>query len=100
MSQKAQIADATWQNLLHGYLFLPEAQRIIGFLNEHGNLSQEKSREIRIALQMNECQFDCSTVSAYLQQEDPKLGSLMSNANSGTDFQSYIRVNSRRTVEQ
>ena len=63
-------------------------------------MSSEKRREIRLALQMNECQFDCDTVSAYLQQEDRKVDNLMSNANQGTDFQSYIRVKSRQRVER
>ena len=69
-------------------------------MNEYGDLSPEKRREIRLALQMNECQFDCDTVSAYLQQEDRKVDNLMSTANQGTDFQSYIRVKSRQRVER
>ena len=101
LTQKAQQADVTWQSLLHGYLFHPEAQRIIAYLNEYCvDTSPEKKREIRLALQMNECQFDCDTVSAYLRQgDDRRKNSLLSPANQGTDFQSYIRVKSRQRVE-
>ena len=44
-------------------MFHPEAQRINAFLNEHQNqYTVEKRREIRLALQMNECQFELATV--------------------------------------
>ena len=104
LTQKAHQADVTWQNLLYGYLFHEEAQRIIAFLNEYGpDLTPERRREIRLALQMNECQFDCGTVSAYLREreseEDHKVDNLANNAHTGKDFQGYIRVNSRHRVE-
>lgn len=105
LTHKAQQADITWQNLLYGYLFHEESQRIIAFLNEYGpDLSAEKRREIRLALQMNQCQFDCGTVSEYLrriqennQQNVDNL--LINNTHSGNDFQTYIRVNSRQRFE-
>ena len=52
---------------------------------------------------MNECQFDCGTVSAYLREreseEDHKVDNLANHEHSGKDFQGYIRVNSRHRVE-
>ena len=59
ITQKAVQTDVTWQSILRCFLFHPEAQRIVAYLNEQGtDLAVEKRREVRLALQMNECQFD------------------------------------------
>ena len=56
MSQKTQQSDVTWLSILRCFLFQPEAIRITNYLNEFGaDLTVEKRREIRLALQMNEC---------------------------------------------
>jgi len=40
-------------------LFQSEAQRINAYVNENSNqASIEKRREVRLAVQMNDCQFD------------------------------------------
>ena len=53
----------TWQGILRSFLFYDEAQNIESYLNEQGaDLSNEKRREIRLALQMNECQFGAEAV--------------------------------------
>ena len=46
---------------------------------------------------MNECQFDCDTVSAYLSQEERKITTI---AEKEDTFQNYIRVHSRQRVEE
>lgn len=70
VSQKATQSDVTWQAILRAFLFQPEAQRISACLNEYDNeLAAEKKREVRLALQMNECQFDSDTVNEYLREE-------------------------------
>lgn len=46
---------------------------------------------------MNECQFDCETVRAYLQQEQ-QISNLAAESDDG--FQTYIRVKSRQRVEE
>ncbi len=56
---KSQQADVTWQAVLKCFLFQPEAERINSYLNEHGNQwPLERRREVRLASQMNDCQFD------------------------------------------
>ena len=54
-------------------------------------------REVRLALQMNECQFDCETVRDFLSQEH-KVTALGASSDDG--FQTYIRVKSRVRVEE
>lgn len=99
VTQKSQQADVTWQMLLNCYLFQAEAQRIISYLNEYGaELRVEKRREIRLALQMNECQFDCETVANYLHEERNAIQTLTNDPDD--NFQNYIRLNSRQRVEQ
>ena len=67
-------------------------------MNEYGaDLTVEKKREIRLALQMNECQFDCETVRDFLSQEQ-KVTALGASSDDG--FQTYIRVKSRVRVEE
>ena len=66
--------------MLYSYLFHPETQRIVAYLNEYGvDLTPEKRREVRLALQMNECQFDCDTVSSYLNEEEKMNSSVLAN---------------------
>jgi hypothetical protein len=49
------------------------------YLNENGgDHSVERRREIRLALQMNECQFDYDSVTAYLQEERRSKANLLS----------------------
>ena len=56
VSQKSLQADVTWQSILRSFLFTEEAARINAFLNEHSSdYSLEKRRQIRLAIQMNEC---------------------------------------------
>jgi hypothetical protein len=67
---KALQADVTWQSILSSFLFQPEADSISKFLRERGmKAPEEKLREVRVAVQMNECQFDKDTVNAYLSEE-------------------------------
>ena len=90
---KSPLADASWQCILRSFLFHPEAVRIVAFLNEQcQDMPKEKKREIRLAIQMNECQFDCDTVSAYLHEEQ-KRSALATDPDE--NFQNYIRVKSR-----
>ena len=45
---------------------------------------------------MNECQFDCETVKAYLQEEQ-KISAL--GAEPDDNFQNYIRMKNRTQLE-
>lgn len=95
---KAQQADVTWQACLRSFLFYPEAVRIGAFLkNEGADAPFEKRREVRLAIQMNECQFDCSTVSDYLREEK-KTSALAHDPDD--NFQHFIRMKSRNRVEE
>ncbi len=59
VSVKSQQADVTWRSVLKCFLFQPEAQRINTYLCEHGNQWPiERRREVRLASQLNECQFE------------------------------------------
>lgn len=72
-------------------------------MNEHSSeYTQERRREIRLALQMNECQFDCDTVSAYLSntaEASQKIISLQASTEE-ENFQNFIRCNSRQRLEE
>ena len=73
--------------------------KINTYLNEFGaDLTIEKKREIRLALQMNECQFDCETVREFLNKEQRTFSNLAAESDDG--FQTYIRVKSRQRVEE
>jgi len=79
-------------------LFQSEAQRINAYVNEHSNQATvEKRREVRLAVQMNDCQFDVQTVTDYfLQQKNESAVSQDPNDN----FQYFIRMNSRARCEE
>jgi hypothetical protein len=56
VTQKVISSDVTWQSILKCFLFHPEVVRVNAFLGEHGSEhTLEKRREIRLALQVNEC---------------------------------------------
>lgn len=83
---------------MRSFLFHPEAVRISAFLKESGaDAPLEKRREIKLAIQMNECQFDCSTVSDYLR-EKKKTSALAHDPDD--NFQHFIRMKSRNRVEE
>lgn len=79
-------------------MFQSEAQRINAYVNEHSNQATvEKRREVRLAVQMNDCQFDVQTVTDYfLQQKNESAVSQDPNDN----FQYFIRMNSRARCEE
>jgi len=82
VTQKVIQSDVTWQSILKCFLFHPEVLRVNAFLDEHGSEhTLEKRREIRLALQVSECQFDCDTVAAYLEEEHK----IKSNLGSGDE---------------
>ena len=86
----------TWESILYGFLFNDEAWKINRYLTDQGNnIPIEKRREVLLALQMNECQFTCETVTAYLQEEQ-KISTLA--ADDEENFQSYIRMKVRSSV--
>lgn len=97
VSQKVQVSNATWQAILRCYLFQEEAQSILTHLNQRKELSLEKKREVMLAIQMNECQFDLETVEEYLgvQRNNSVLDS-----DPDDNFQHYIWQNSRARVEE
>ena len=68
VTAKVQQADVTWNAVLRGFLFTPERRKIEQFLREFEELiSVERAREIQMALQMNECQFDLPMVDKYIK---------------------------------
>ena len=71
VAQKAQMSDVTYVTILRSFLFQEEASRINTYLNEHqADTAPEKRREVRMALMVNECQFDLRTVSEYFERQD------------------------------
>ena len=55
VKSKAPQTDVTWQSILNAFLFLPEADKISQILREQHNVPEEKLREIRHAIEQNEC---------------------------------------------
>ena len=67
-------------------------------MQEHeGTIRPEEQREVRLAVQMNECQFDCDTIVSYLARERP-TGTL--GADPDDNLQNYIRMHSAARVEE
>ena len=65
-------------------------------LNEKPNVPIERRREVRLALQMNECQFDNQTIDEYLNKN---FSSSVLGGDPDDNFQNYIRINSRQRLE-
>lgn len=58
--------DCTWQMVLKGFDFQPQAKIINNFLNET-IVSEDLKQEIIDAVNKNECEFDLNTVRNYLE---------------------------------
>jgi hypothetical protein len=66
-SLKHQIGkqDCTWQMVLKGFDFQPQAKKIHALVNE-SHLNEELRHEILDLVNKNECEFDVDTVRAFL----------------------------------
>ena len=80
-------------------MFQSEAQRITAYVNENTEqASIEKRREVRLAVQMNDCQFDVQTVTDYYLQQQKNESAVSQDPND--NFQFFIRMNSRARCEE
>ena len=65
LKHQTEKQDCTWQMVLKGFDFQPQAKKIQSLVNE-SHLSEELRHEIFDAVNKNECEFDVDTVRAFL----------------------------------
>ena len=88
---KAKLADVTWQNVF-GSLIFEEERKLIELQLQNSNASDDKIREVKVALRVNEGEIDNEMVTTYLQSAG--------RPGSGNTFQEFIKSQNGRVARQ
>ena len=66
LEAKSKQADVTWQNVFKSVIFMDERARIDKYMQEN-IVNDELRREVKAALQANECEFDLAMVESFIR---------------------------------